>query len=99
MLDIRLGDNGEIVMSGRFDASQAERVQSFLDKIAEAKVVDLKGLEYISSMGLGVLLQAQKRLLPTGKGLILINVSKHIHDVFHYSGFDRIFEVRRATGP
>ena len=99
MLDIRLGDNGEIVLSGRFDASQAEKARTFLDTISEERIVDLKGLEYISSMGLGVLLQAQKRLAPAGKGLILINVSKHIHDVFHYSGFDRIFEVRRATGP
>jgi anti-sigma B factor antagonist len=99
MLDIRLGDNGEVVLSGRLDASQAEKARSFLDTITEAKVVDLKGLEYISSMGLGVLLQAQKRLLPTGKGLVLINVSKHIYDVFHYSGFDRIFEVQRAPEP
>jgi len=95
MLDIRLGDNGEIVITGRLDASQAERVESFLEAIEEPKIVDFSDLEYISSLGLGVLLKAQKRLTGSaGAGLTLVNLNKHILDVFRYSGFDRIFEIR-----
>ncbi len=93
MLDIRLGDKGEVVLSGRLDAVQAARVQEFLDGLAEPRVMDFKKLEYISSAGLGVLLKTQKRVSETSGSLKLINVSKHIGDVFNYSGLDQIFDI------
>jgi anti-anti-sigma factor len=52
------------------------------------------GLEYISSAGLGILLKTQKRLVADGGGLKIINVNNHIHDVFRYSGFHTIFDIR-----
>ncbi len=92
MLDIRSGDNGEVVLSGRLDAAQAPRLQQFLDGLAEPGVIDFKDLEYISSAGLGVLLKTQKRIEASGT-LKLINVSKHIGEVLNYSGLDQIFDV------
>jgi anti-sigma B factor antagonist len=97
MLDVRFGDNGEIVMSGRLDASQEAKAQEFLDQVKEARDVDFRDLQYISSAGLGVLLKTQKRLMGSGAGLRFINVSKHIGDIFHYSGFDTIFEILPAA--
>lgn len=93
MLDIRFGEDGEIVLSGRFDASQQRKAEEFLETVMDARVVDLKGLEYVSSAGLGVLLATQKRLMGSGVGLKLVNASKHIQDILRYSGFDRIFEI------
>lgn len=93
MLDVRLGPNGEVVLAGRFDAAQADKVQAFLDSMPEARRLDFGGLEYISSAGLGVLLKTQKRLMASGSGLVLVNVGKHIYDIFHYSGFDQIFTI------
>ena len=93
MFDIRLGEQGEVICEGRLDASQAATAQAFLDALPAPHVVDLAGLEYISSAGLGVLLRTQKRVLQAGGGLRLIKVSRHIRDIFRYSGFDRIFEI------
>jgi anti-sigma B factor antagonist len=93
MFDIRLGEQGEVVCEGRLDASQAVRAQAFLDALPAPDVIDLSRLEYISSAGLGVLLRTQKRVLQTGGGLRLVKVSRHIRDIFRYSGFDRIFEI------
>lgn len=93
MLEISVGENGEIVLSGRFDAAEAERARQFFLGLNDAKVVDFGRLDYISSAGLGVLLAAQKKLSEQGKGLRLINVNGHIRDVFHFSGFDQIFEI------
>ena len=93
MLDIRFGEKGEIIIAGRLDASQQAKAEEFLEGVSEARVVDLKDLEYISSAGLGVLLAVQKRLKGSGGGLKLVNASKHIHDIFRFSGFDRIFEI------
>ena len=98
MFEIRQSEAGEIVMSGRLDASQCDQALKFLDAVAEPRVIDLGGLEYISSAGLGVLLKTQKRVMVSGQGLRLVNVNRHIQDIFRYAGFDRIFEVVKAPG-
>ena len=96
MLEIRVGEKGEIVLSGRFDASQAVKAETFMSAITESRVVDLGDLQYVSSAGLGVLLATQKRLMASGHALKLVNVRGHVRDVFHYSGFERIFEIDPA---
>jgi len=93
MLDIKFGEQGQIVVSGRFDASQAERAEEFLSKVTESREMDLGGLQYISSLGLGVLLATQKRLMGTGHALKLTNVRGHIREIFHFSGFEQVFEI------
>jgi anti-anti-sigma factor len=98
MFEIRQSATGDIVMVGRLDASQCEHALKFLDGVAEPRVIDLGALEYISSAGLGVLLKTQKRVMASGKGLKLVNVNRHIQDIFRYAGFDRIFEVVKAAG-
>ena len=93
MLEIKLGENGEVVLSGRFDASQADKAESFLAEVKDSRVVDLKDLSYISSLGLGVLLSAQKRLMASGHSLRLVNVRGHVREIFHFSGFEQVFEI------
>ena len=98
MFDIGFSNDGEIMCAGRLDAAQCEKAQSFMDAVAEARTVDFADLEYISSAGLGVLLKTQKRLAESGAGLKIINVNNHIHDVFRYSGFSKIFEIEKSEG-
>ncbi|HUP45115.1 MAG TPA: STAS domain-containing protein [Thermoanaerobaculia bacterium] len=93
MLDISVGTNGEIVLSGRFDAAEAEKARQLFLSLEETRVVDFARLDYISSAGLGVLLAAQKKLSEQGGGLKLVNMNGHIRDVFRFSGFDQIFEI------
>jgi len=97
MFEIRLGEQGEVIMSGRLDAAQCDRALQFMDGVAAPRVVDLGGLEYISSAGLGVLLKTQKRAMAAGQGLRLVNVNRHIRDIFRFAGFDKIFEVVPAA--
>lgn len=97
MLELARGPAGEIVLKGRLDAAQCERALQFFDAVADPHVVDLAGLEYISSAGLGVLLKTQKRAVAAGRGLRIVNVNRHIADIFRYAGFDKIFEVVRAA--
>ena len=93
MLDIKVGPNDEIILAGRFDASQAERAEQFLAGVTGTRVVDLGELQYISSLGLGVLLATQKRLMDQGHGLKLVNVRGHVRDILHFAGFDRVFAL------
>ena len=93
MFDSKLMANGEIEFYGRLDASQVERANNILQQVTTSKTINFKELEYISSAGLGVLLSNQKRLLALGYGLKLINLNKHIRDIFTLTGFDRIFTI------
>jgi anti-sigma B factor antagonist len=93
MFDIQEGANQELILSGRFDASQVERARGIFLSLNEGKTLNFAQLDYISSAGLGVLLAAQKRLSQRGQALRLINVNPHIRDVFRFSGFDQIFEI------
>lgn len=93
MLDISLGANQEIILTGRFDAAAAEKARKVFLDLTDGTTVDFAKLDYISSAGLGVLLAAQKKLSERGKGLRLVNVNGHIRDVLHFSGFDQIFEI------
>jgi len=93
MFEIEIADDGIVAVEGRLDAAQAVKAQAFLDKIEGQCVLDLGKLEYVSSAGLGVLLKTHKRLMGSGSGIKLINVNHHIHDIFRYSGFDKLFEI------
>lgn len=96
MFDIRLDDDGRVLASGRLDANHAATAQAFLDGVAPPCIIDVAGLEYISSAGLGVLLKTHKRLVSAGAGLQLVNVNAHVNDVFRYSGMDKLFSVTLA---
>ena len=96
MFEIEFNDSGAVAVSGRLDAAQAARAQEFLDRVGDQFVLDLSGLEYISSAGLGVLLRTHKRLMSGEAGLELVNVNKHIADIFRYSGFDKLFVIKAA---
>ena len=94
MFDISFNDSGEVKLNGRLDAAQAPHAQEFLDNQAGPCILDMTTLEYISSAGLGVLLKTHKRMLADSSGMVLINVNPHIIDIFRYSGFDKLFEIK-----
>jgi anti-anti-sigma factor len=96
MLAIEQGAQGVVVVTGRLDAAQCPKAQSFLDGTQGTVTLDCAGLEYISSAGLGVLLKTQKRLLASGGKLRLTGVNRHLQDIFQYSGFDQILEIEPA---
>ena len=97
MFEIDIANDGIVAMDGRLDAAQAVKAQTFLDQLEGQCVLDLARLEYVSSAGLGVLLKTHKRLMASGNGIKLINVNNHIHDIFRYSGFDKLFEIVPAS--
>jgi anti-anti-sigma factor len=93
MFEIQRGAAGEFLLLGRLDASQVERVREELKSAQGSCVVDFAGLDYISSAGMGVLLGAQKRLSDSGASLKLVNLNRHIREIFRIAGFDRVFLI------
>jgi len=93
MFEISFGEAGAVICSGRLDAAQSDKAEAFMSNLKASHTVDFERLEYISSAGLAILLKTQKRLSGSGDSLKIVNVNKHIHDIFRYSGFTAIFEI------
>jgi anti-sigma B factor antagonist len=93
VLELRVGEDGTILLSGRFDASQVQKAKEGLDAVDGPAILDFSGLEYISSAGIGVILATYKRLLDGGHSLRLVGMSDRIRNVFQYAGLDRVFTI------
>jgi len=92
MFEARLaGDRLQLI--GRLDASQVEVAREAMNRLNASGVIDFGELEYISSAGLGMLLGIQKRSMQSGGTLKLVNMNRHIREIFRMAGFDRIFVI------
>lgn len=96
MFDIETGPSGDILLSGRLDATQVDKAKKVLLSLQESRTVDFSQLDYIASAGLGVLLATQKMLGAKGCAIKLVNLNNHIRDVLHFSGFDQVFEIESS---
>lgn len=86
-----------IFLEGRIDASNAAQIdEEIADKWegsnCEKLILDVQGVEYISSMGLRVVLSLAKKKIP----MKVINASNEVYDVFDITGFTSIIDVTRA---
>jgi anti-sigma B factor antagonist len=93
VLNIRIDEQNEIQLDGRFDATQVDKAYEIFNQVQSSAIVNFKSLDYISSAGLGVLLKTQKRLKNRGQELVLKDLNKHIREIFKYAGFDMIFKI------
>ncbi len=92
-------ENGVHIISlvGRLDTITSPELQSVLDVVFKSDVkeltLDFKELEYVSSAGLRVILNAQKLSLSTNCKMKLINVGSEVMDVFKITGFDEFLTI------
>jgi anti-anti-sigma factor len=92
MFEINRQDESTVSLAGRLDAAAAPRARKVFDGIETTCRLDLTGLDYIASVGLGLLASAQKRLMGNGDGLILVGLNPHLREVLSLAGFEGIFE-------
>ena len=85
----RTAEETTIEIVGRLDTTTAPELDKTINEdITDVKnlVLNFKGLEYISSAGLRVLLGAQKKMMKIGT-MKLINVREEVMEVFEMTGF------------
>lgn len=86
-----------IEIVGRLDTITAPVLDKTINEdMGDAKnlVLDVKGMEYISSAGLRVLLTAQKKMQRIGS-MKVINVCDEVLEVFEMTGFADILSIER----
>lgn len=84
---------GLVKLSGRFDASQADVAVEKLSSLTESVTVDCSELEYISSVGIGLLVQTYRRLDEVGHTLRLADVTPRIRNIFIYAGLAELLGI------
>ena len=95
-IEIKKNENETVIeIVGRLDTITAPALDKTInDDIGDAKnlVLDVKGMEYISSAGLRVLLSAQKKMQKIGS-MKVINVCEEVMEVFEMTGFADILVI------
>lgn len=96
---VETNENGVTVLtvSGRMDTNTAPEAEKVIarqiDGGARHLLLDLEGLEYMSSAGLRALLLGAKKSKATGATLALAGVRPEIKEVLVVSGFVSFFKI------
>jgi len=79
-----------LFISGRLDTTSASAFEVEVNRLIDGTIdviLDLKGLSYISSLGLHVLLQIQKLMNTNNRKLVIKNIGEAVREVFEMTGF------------
>ena len=87
-----------LAVKGRVDSSTSPKLSEALDTIAaEGRyriVLDMAGLEYMSSAGFRALISAQRNCKRFNRGeVVLASVPANIHSALELAGFTALFRV------
>ena len=90
------GAKTEFAIEGRLDTTTSPQLEEFVNDLYAKGVtdieVDMASCDFVSSAGLRVIVNMQKRAL-TGGSLIFTNVNEDVMDVFKMTGFDKILTI------
>ena len=99
-MDIKLidkGTEGELLLSGRIDARNAEEVGELFLQMADRFqniTLNMKELTYISSAGLRALKRLFLKLRDKSGELTITNVAPFVFEVFEMTGFSEMFNIK-----
>lgn len=87
----------ELKLEGRLDSNTSRALEQKTTALFGADktrvLFDLAALDYISSAGLRVFLQAAKAARRTGGTLVLAGMNENVREVFDISGFSQLFTL------
>lgn len=98
MIGNRLQDDVLIISpEGRIDTNNAEETKAEIWDVLgqnehKSVVLDMGGLDYISSAGLRVVL----KLIKEEKGVKAVNVKSEVYEILEMTGFTELFSVQKA---
>jgi anti-sigma B factor antagonist len=96
------GGLAAVAVRGELDIRSAPDLRAWLGRVlddgAAQVVVDLSGVEFMDSSGLGVLVGAHKRLVRLGGRLSVVGVSSAVARLLSVTGLARVFDARDSAG-
>lgn len=88
-----------ITLAGRLDAHGAAEVEPVLlrEKSGGTVILDLAGIDYLSSAGVRVFVALHKRLHAAGGRMFLAAVQPYCREVLRISGLEQVFAIFATT--
>ncbi len=92
-----------VTVTGRVDHTNSDSFGTALDQAARevpqggGMVIDLAGLDFITSAGLRALLLAQRTVTAAGARLVVCGIKGVVGEVFRISRFDTLLKVAGST--
>ena len=93
MLEIQVENEGRVRLKGRHDAASAPKAREALRPLKGPMSLDMSDLEYISSAGIGVVVETYKRLHGEGAGFRVLNLSPGVRAVFRFAGLEQMLAI------
>jgi anti-sigma B factor antagonist len=85
--------NGDITLNKGGDVLLKDKVQSLIQQGQKNLIVDLGGVSYVDSAGLGQLVQAYATTKNKGGALKLLNVTKRLKDLLVVTKLLTVFDT------
>ncbi len=89
-----------VVLAGELDSRSSDELSRVLNAELEDDrrelLLDLAGLDYISSAGLRVLVMVTRRLSAEGGHMIVCAPNRDVEQVFEIAGMKRLFDIRKS---
>jgi anti-sigma B factor antagonist len=85
--------NGDITLNKGGDVLLKDKVQSLIQQGNKNIIIDLSGVSYVDSAGLGQLVQAYATTKNKGGALKLVNVTKRLKDLLVVTKLLTVFDT------
>lgn len=96
------GDHTVVQVGGEIDVYTAPKLRERLVALVEAGeyhlVIDLEGVGFLDSTGLGVLVGALKRVRTHDGSLQLVCAQERIVKIFRITGLTKVFAIHDSVG-
>jgi anti-sigma B factor antagonist len=98
-----IGPHKVLKVEGNIDLYNVEELKKVLnaaiDDTVKSFIVDMEGISYLDSSGIGTLLGGHKKLKKMGRRLYLVNMIDEVLDVFKLSSLDLFFHIYNGEDP
>ncbi len=99
-MDIQVDEHGKVKVlacAGRMDAQVSDllkdRIRDLLDEGATQLVVDMEGLEFLDSSGLGALVSCLRRVKEKKGEIKLAGLRPEVRSIFEITRVSRLFHI------
>jgi anti-sigma B factor antagonist len=86
-----------LLLAGRLDTVTSVQLSDELENVFydgfEKLILDFENIEYLSSAGLRVIIDTQKKILTRGAKMEIVKVTESIKSIFDITGFSRILTI------
>jgi len=91
------GSTAVVTLDGEIDVYTSPKVKDFIGKLIDKGTytftIDMQGVRYIDSTGLGVLIGGLKRVREHGGSVNLVSTNPQTKKIFDITGLVRVFDI------